>query len=634
MNLNKRHSQLGSSNKGAPIPNAKKPKTRPPRGWRDTLLLPGRSLPSYTGPYPVGTMELEIPAANPQFFSHITRQKKHVLQLETVLMTIYYPASVKDGTGHIPKSPKTGRPSRELWLGRPRLGIADGYGKFAGVGSLALPVFLPTMWTKLPAWRNAPVARYWAPEVDTKLEGMAAKEETGPRPVGGDEEPVFPMILFSHGLGGTRTMYSSVCGEFASHGFVVVAVEHRDGSGPRSYVNRSPREGEEGSAEDTEKRGKVDHDEEERQLGFSTVDYLFPKGNHFDTSPNNEKGVDKELRGAQIDLRMAELEEAYSIMRSIHAGKGQTIASKNLRKKGYKGASRHGLEGIDWSRWQNRFHLDHVTACGHSFGAATCVEMLRHDDRFNYLSQGIIYDIWGAGTRPPDEEAPNHRIHAPIIAINSEAFTYWPSNFQLVQELVKEAESEPKPCPGWLMTLRGTIHVSQSDFSLLYPNLCSILLKQLANPKRALDLNINASLEFLSKVLPQELAQVSRAYKNEGLLESETSPLERIDSALMHRPKEKYVAAKLRIRHEWIYRISPQAARKLKRWENEKKGRAEEKGDEVWLHWKPSRERMEGWLRRKGGKEESSESSSSESGEVEGLEVDAVPKPVLSTSGK
>jgi platelet-activating factor acetylhydrolase len=481
------------------------------------------------------------------------------------------------------------------------MGIAEGYGRFAGVGPLALPVFLPTMFTKLPAWRNAPIAKYWAPEVDTKVEGMAAKEEVGEPPEGAPDMPTFPMILFSHGLGGTRTMYSSVCGEFASYEFVVVAVEHRDGSGPRTYVNRT-NEGE-GSAEDFEKRGKVDHHADEKEQGFSIVDYLFPKWNHFDTSPNNEKGVDKELRGAQIDLRLAELEEAYNVMKEIHAGRGQAIADKNLRRKGYKGASRHGLEGIDWSHWKDRFRLDHVTACGHSFGAATCVEMLRHDDRFNYISQGIIYDIWGAGTNPADEDAPQHRIHAPIIAINSEAFTYWPSNFELVESLIQEAESKPFNCPSWLVTIRGTVHVSQSDFSLLYPHLCSVFLKQLANPKRALDLNINASLEFLSWILPKDLAEVSRAYRNENLLESELSPLEKIPSGLMHKPKEKYVAARLRIRHEWIYRISPPLARKVRRKENERKGRGPETGDEVWLHSKPTKESLNAFFgkRREGG---------------------------------
>lgn len=321
-----------------------------------------------------------------------------------------------------------------------------------------------------------------------------------------------------------------------------------------------------------------------------------------DTSPSNEKGVDTELRKAQIDMRMAELEEAYSVLCELVKGNGKMIADRNLRKKGYVGSSRHGLEGVDWSGWQGRVRTDHVTICGHSFGAATATEILRRDDRFNFVSQGIIYDIWGAGTRPPNDNEPEHRIHAPIIAINSEAFTYWPSNFELVESLVEEAQSEPHASPSWLMTIRGTVHVSQSDFSLLYPNICSIFLKMVANPRRALDLNINASLEFLEHTLPEDLAIVNRAYKNENLLEAELSPLEKIPSFQMHKPKEKYIAARLQIRHEWVYRLSPKLFRALNRKENKKYGRPPQTGDEIWLHCKPSKAIVEEYMQRTAGR--------------------------------
>lgn len=604
MHLPHDHPKLGSEKTGD-IPHAKRPKPREPRSFRDYFLFPGRSLPTYTGPYPVGTMEIEVPVRNPHPISHIKRDGRHLLQFETLLMTVYYPASVFGFTDHqappkveVPK--RRAARSRELWLGRPRMSIAKGYGRFAGVGALGIPILLPAMYTKLPAWRNSPVARYWAPEVDTKTRGKQVKVEMGEKPKGASEEPVFPMILFSHGLGGTRTMYSSVCGEFASYGFVVCAVEHRDGSGPRTYINHS--KSGEGSAEDLERRGHIDHHKEEHDRGFDIIDYIFPLNNPSDTSPHNEKGVDSELRKAQIDLRMAELEEAYHIMCELNSGNGYRIADRNLRKKGYKGSSTQGLDGVDWARWKGAMHTDFVTICGHSFGAATAVEMLRHTERFNYINQGIIYDIWGGGTRPKAEA--EHKIDAPIIAINSEAFTYWPSNFELVASLVEEAQSEPSPCPSWLMTLRGTVHVSQSDFSLLYPNVCSLFLKMVANPRRALDLNINASLEFLSHTLPAELAQVNRAYKNENLLESQLSPLERIPSAAMHKPKDKYLAMRLQIRHEWIYRLSPKMFRQFKRWDMKRKGHSEPQGnEEVWLHVKPTMSSIEEYLKRTPGRD-------------------------------
>jgi platelet-activating factor acetylhydrolase len=548
-------------------------------------------------------MEIEVPADDPRVISHhITRKKKHVLQLETVLMTIYYPASLES---HHP--PKSERMSRQLWLGRSRYGIVQGYAKFAGLPTAVVaPVFAPALFTKLPAYRNAAIARHWPSGGDYKTLGENIKTAQGEKPPNAPDLPCFPVIMFSHGLGGTRTMYSSLCGEFASYGFVVCAVEHRDGSGPRSYVNHAKTGY--GSREEREKSGNVDHWQTEKDHDYDVVDYMFPLDNPLDSGPNNPKGVDTELRQAQIDLRMAEIEEAYRVLNVIASGKGEEIAIQNLRRKGFKGASSFGLQGIDWSSWKDRIRLDHVTACGHSFGAATVVDMLRDTERFPYYTQGVIYDIWGAGTRPPSEERPDHRIKVPLLAVNSEAFTYWPANFEKVDELVQEAQAGPDVAPAWLMTVRGTVHVSQvcplpslvstpttnktdkrsqSDFPLLYPNLCSLFLKAVASPRRALDINVNATLEFFSLVMPTDLTGGFRYFDNEGLLEHELSLLDRIPSSQLLRPDNKWVAARLKIRHEWAYRMSPKLFRKLKRARAERKGVVDHTGNEVWLHAKP-----------------------------------------------
>jgi len=52
------------------------------------------------------------------------------------------------------------------------------------------------------------------------------------RPIVHEEgEHSMPWVLFSHGLGGNCEVYTKCCSDMASHGFVVIALEHEDGSG-------------------------------------------------------------------------------------------------------------------------------------------------------------------------------------------------------------------------------------------------------------------------------------------------------------------------------------------------------------------------------------------------------------------
>jgi platelet-activating factor acetylhydrolase len=352
---------------------------------------------------------------------------------------------------------------------------------------------LTTAFTKIPAFRNAKLADHWPPDKNAREGGLETKNSAGTPPPGEPEKPCFPLLIFSHGLGGTRTTYSSVCGEFASYGFVVVSIEHRDGSGPRTFINLPER----GVNQAT---GDVDIRDEDRKKGYSRMDYVFPKDNAKDTMPGNKQGVDAQLRSAQIQLRLAEIEEAYHVMTLIHDGKGECVERENLRDQdeGRVGGSSRGLKGIDWESWKGRFHLQQVTMLGHSFGAATTVEVLRHKHRFQYIGQGIIYDIWGAAIQAPEDE-PDHRISTPLLGINSEAFMYWPDNFESVMALCREVKEQDQLA--WLMTVRGSVHISQSDFSILYPWISSVLLKMTVNPRRAIDLNLNASLEFLKQVM-------------------------------------------------------------------------------------------------------------------------------------
>jgi hypothetical protein len=100
----------------------------------------------------------------------------------------------------------------------------------------------------------------------------------------------------------------------------------------------------------------------------------------------NKQVVDAELCAAQM-RRLAEIEEAYHVMRPIHSGHGSLVASQNLH---WKSASRTnnfscGIRRDKRDPCTSRFHLKQATILGHSFGSATTTKVLRHQDRFQFV---------------------------------------------------------------------------------------------------------------------------------------------------------------------------------------------------------------------------------------------------------
>ena len=124
---------------------------------------------------------------------------------------------------------------------------------------------------------------------------------------------------------------------------------------------------------------------------YYVVDYILPKDNAQDTSPHNAHGVDQILRSAQIELRQAEIKEAFHVISLINDGKGEEVAAINLRRKGSVGSSSLGLTGIQWDEWKGSMFLNQVTVMGHSFGGATTVHLCR-DDSLTWLGQGVSLD--------------------------------------------------------------------------------------------------------------------------------------------------------------------------------------------------------------------------------------------------
>jgi platelet-activating factor acetylhydrolase len=70
--------------------NSKKPKARPPNTLREKIIR--NPLPYYSGPYSVGMIDIEVPVRESRNFSEIKRDHQYLLQLDTVLMSVWYPS--------------------------------------------------------------------------------------------------------------------------------------------------------------------------------------------------------------------------------------------------------------------------------------------------------------------------------------------------------------------------------------------------------------------------------------------------------------------------------------------------------------------------------------------------------------
>ncbi|KND87321.1 Platelet-activating factor acetylhydrolase [Tolypocladium ophioglossoides CBS 100239] len=562
-------------------------------------------LPHYTGPYNVGYMDIEVPARDPRPVSNLKRDGKPVLRLDTVLMAVYYPCDLRK---HLESSDGTTKLRRVNWMPHPRVVTAKGYAKFLNIPSAPVTAYLActSLFTKLPAFRNAKLADHWPEGMlqDQGPSGQRAREQEQ----SGSERLKFPVILFSHGLGGSRLCYSSICGELASFGFIVVALEHRDGSGARTYVSlpsnveaaqieSSTAEIHTGNEDQNDPQRKRVRRRKEADLNpYYIMDYILPKDNAQDTSPHSRRGVDQKLRSAQVELRLEEIKEAYYVLGLINSGRGDEVARMNLRKKGNIGASSLGLRGIKWDNWKESMFLENVTAMGHSFGGATTVQLCRSDS-LEWLGQGVILDAWGQGT-PLRGTAPGDGVGKPIISISTEAFMHWKENFERVVGFCEEARESGVLC--WMLTIVGSTHLAMTDFAVLYPHWMSMLMKSMVNPLRAFYLTVVASLEFLKMTLPPEQTKYNN-WLDEELLLSAEAPFEPGDTMRQdHAPNDKWVAVRLKIDNEFSKRMKAWLRRTWRRILcDADKGAGLGNGlhdygeqDEIWTHLSPTEEEV------------------------------------------
>ena len=171
----------------------------------------------------------------------------------------------------------------------------------------------------------------------------------------------------------------------------------------------------------------------------------------------------------------------------------------------------------------------------------------------------------------------------PLLGINSEAFMYGDGNFDVAERVCEEARAAGQA--SWLMTVRGTVHISQSDFCMLYPRIANGVMEATMDPVRATDVNIDASLDFLDRTLHFDRDEDQYQAFRRNLPKKKFLNLDvETEMPTEHKPHARWTAMRLRVEHEGRKRMKPHAREKY--WERLKKSG----GEEVWIHLAPEKE--------------------------------------------
>lgn len=229
----------------------------------------------------------------------------------------------------------------------------------------------------------------------------------------------FPIVIFSHGLGGCMEMYTNLCQQIASQGYWVVAVEHADGSG--AYAETSTGE---------------------------PIYYQRPD----DTPYSRSKVVN--FRKDFLRQRMQEIDAVLQFLVSSNGpvDHDQRIIKDPLLEQ--------VLEAADT---QQGFHF-----VGHSFGGATMVQFLqqqqqqqpqKHQQQYKVESLSVL-DCWAFSL--PDSSLELGIVSTPMLSILSEAWLTNPETDQ-VQLLLQNSPQ----VTSWYIP--HSVHASFSDVVLWLP---------------------------------------------------------------------------------------------------------------------------------------------------------------------
>lgn len=397
-------------------------------------------LPRYTGPYEVGAVDVEVPVQHPRKVDEATFKTngKPAFELDTVLFTLYYPAA---------KGSRSPEP-RHKWFLKPISLTAEGYATAAHFNNFfSRGLFTAALWG-LAGSIDIPT------KVDVPLLRRKVSDEKPPEQ--------FPVVVLSHGDVSSRTDYTAYCGELASRGVIVAAIEHRDGSCPGSVVHLP--------------------NGNKRDVLLFRADQL-----KSETEISND-----DWRAKKLAFRDAEIQETVSVLQDLNAGKGAQIYEKN-----------HRNEGRHLSGWEQRLNFSRVVIAGHSLGATGALQALKSAQKSNLSGKSWSNPAIGGIILDPGKSSGrlNTDIDVPLLIVHSDSWSkahtifYGRPHFDTVRDIAVDVL---KRCGAtWFMTSLKTSHPSVTDAPLIEPLLLSWTTGATIDVREGLREYVRVSMEFL-----------------------------------------------------------------------------------------------------------------------------------------
>lgn len=452
-------------------------------------LNPTPQFPPHTGSHCVGSSDIEFAAS-----SLPESVEPPAIRPDTIAFRLFYPCSPS-----VRQKSSKDLHDKIYWIQDPQHSTVSAYARFLGatpaIANL-LSVFPQLLYhIRIQAYRDAPLA-------DLALSSSGSPSQDGSF----TSADRWPVLVFSHGLGGSRNAYSHLCACLASHGIVVIAVDHRDGSQPVAYI-RPSRSSE---PEQREEMQSVDY----QKISHTASPHVF------------------EARDQQLKVRLWECSVIVELLACLDQDKLPS-SLQDLPPTPTK-------QVFEQLRGKLDVRPGSITFAGHSFGAATTVQLLKSAfySKARFLNTPIftlsphckaepailkqiipstpcvLFDLWTLPLLSPAtidlaaQPLPcffHNEVWRPFggsntLAILSEAFVRWQANFSAVKKFL----SQPPPSdaiaarkrPVHLFYPTSSAHLSQSDFGVLFPTLTKFLAKA-EEPERTIKLNIWATVETM-----------------------------------------------------------------------------------------------------------------------------------------